>query len=180
MTNIKDYTACDNNNVCNVSTGNCVADIARNKSGKTTLEVDGRVIVGDVDTITKLQAAIGGVMKAVKAVRGNKSKKPVNAPASARAKKSIEDRIAQFTHVGEDDEVQRLKNKLASLKKKTPPKKKTPAPIKVPSATPPKKKTPTPIKARSATPLQGGIDVTASREDIRRTFIECLSKLGAK
>jgi hypothetical protein len=60
MTDINEYKKCDVDKICNVATGNCIANTKVNKKNKIILQVDDRKLVGDEATITTLQKKLGG------------------------------------------------------------------------------------------------------------------------
>ena len=60
MTTFDGYDECPKEKVCNVLTRKCVANNAVNRRGQSLLNVGGRIILGDKDTIEKLQKVLGG------------------------------------------------------------------------------------------------------------------------
>jgi hypothetical protein len=128
MKSFDGYSKCEEDEICSVLTGKCVKDAATSRAGQHVLNIDGRSIIGDLETIRKLQKELGGEI------------------------------------------VKESKISPQKPEKKTSPKKKSPVKPKSPKKSPePKKKSPV-KKAESAI-------VAASREDIYRTFTECLAKL---
>lgn len=59
-----DPLLCKEEDVCNSVTGRCVKSTGVAAKNKWKLEVDGRIIVGDEDTLTKLQETLGGDLSA--------------------------------------------------------------------------------------------------------------------
>lgn len=52
---------CDDDKLCNVSTGRCIADTTKNKAGKKILRLDdGRRLIGDAAILDPIKAAMGG------------------------------------------------------------------------------------------------------------------------
>lgn len=56
MTNVDDYTKCDDTKICNIMTGNCVANTTTNKKGKHVFTVEDRTFVGDEKSINHLKS----------------------------------------------------------------------------------------------------------------------------
>lgn len=134
MKSFDGYSKCEEDEICSVLTGKCVKDTATSRAGQHVLNIDGRSIIGDLETIKKLQKELGG-------------------------------EIVESSKISPQKPKQKTPKKLPSPKKKSPVKKPK-SPKKLPE---PKKKSPV-KKPESAT-------VAASREDIYRTFTECLANL---
>lgn len=74
MTNINEYKKCDVDKICNIATGNCVANTKLNNKDKIMLTVDDRKLVGDEATVTKLQKTLGGTIVGKSPVKQNEPK----------------------------------------------------------------------------------------------------------
>ena len=140
MKSFEGYNKCDEDEACDVLTGNCIDNAKITKSGQHILKVDGRTIVGDAETIKKLQKVLGGNMSLL-----HKKDKKQKTPQTPEEKKPE--------------------------KPETPEKPKSPK--KTPKKTPEKPKTPE--KQKPSKPTSAAVG--ASREDIYRTFSECLKSL---
>lgn len=55
MININDYTKCENNKICNIGTGRCIANTNVNKKNKSVLTIDDRIFVDDEKVINNLR-----------------------------------------------------------------------------------------------------------------------------
>jgi hypothetical protein len=142
MESFDGYDRCDIGEVCNAMTGKCIDDTEQNRTGLSSLMVDGRDIIGDRDTIVKLHKHLGGKISVYKESK------------EATPKKSTPVRTIKST-------------KEAKEKKKATPRK---SPAKSPKKSPAK-------PSAKETKKSDGTMVTASREDIYRTFTECLASL---
>lgn len=161
MKNFEGYAKCDSNKLCNILTGNCVADTNVNKKGKHVLTTkEGRRIIGDLETIKKLQPVLGGNILS--------EEKPLKSPPKTFKNSSPKNKSPSPE-----------KTKKHYVKGKRP---KTPSPVKV---SPPKTcKSPLSkkggIKSTTEKPQTGGILVTAEREKIWEEFTKCLQETTGK
>jgi hypothetical protein len=72
---------CEDDQLCSADTGSCVNDTASYRKGKYILDTDGRLIVGNKDTIEKLQNILGGNITIADKIKptsspGKKSRSP--------------------------------------------------------------------------------------------------------
>lgn len=89
---VEDPTLCDEGDVCNAASGRCVKSTGPAAKGKWRLEVDGRIIVGDEETLTKLQETLGGELTepaAAKRGRPPKTEEPVKSKTTKVKKTKV-------------------------------------------------------------------------------------------
>lgn len=123
----EDPLLCGEDQICSAPSGRCIKDTKVNRHGskndKAELLVDGRVIVGTVATITKLEQILGGTITLPGAKKSPSKKSPVKkAKSPARKKKSP----ARKSPVKKAKSPAR-KKKSPARKKKSPVKKVSPA-----------------------------------------------------
>jgi hypothetical protein len=80
MKKIERYKKCNEKEVCDVGTGYCVPSTSSIKKGRYTLEVDGRSLIGDKETIDKLHKTLGGSITEGKRERNEKPTKKLESP----------------------------------------------------------------------------------------------------
>ena len=97
MTSFEGFKKCDEAELCDVLTGNCIKDTPANRSGKKILDVDGKMITGDENTIQRLQKVLGGDIKEASPVvkSAKKPKSPEKPPEDSGNKPQIPTKVGE-------------------------------------------------------------------------------------
>jgi hypothetical protein len=118
---------CDDDQLCSASTGDCVLDTDSYRKGKYILNTDGRLIVGNKDTIEKLHDILGGNITIADKIKEDNSPKKSSAKKSSAKKSSakksptkkspgMQSKIDNIISEDEDEDEVLLENKLKEIK----------------------------------------------------------------
>ena len=176
MTNVNNYTKCEDDKICNVSTGRCIANTNVNKKNKSTAIIDERTFVGDKETIDKLSSQL--------------KRSPVKMTTKEKmlAKRKLEQEKEQEVEEQEEEVPKKMtikekmlaqrkleqeaKKQEEEVPKKMTIKEKMLAQRKLEQETIPNKTTKETIK-KVASPKK---DAQVNKQEIRETFIKCITK----
>ena len=145
----EDFMECQEGTICSATSGKCVKDTKAARKDKAELKVDGRTIIGSLETIKNLQKILGGVIKGIKTPSPAKKVKKV-------VKKSPSPKKTPVKKTPTPKKTPSSARKTPSPKKTPSSAKKTPSPKKVPSPRKtPKKVSPKKTPAKSPKDIRG-------------------------
>jgi len=95
------YDNCQENEACDVLTGKCIDNAKISKSGQNSLKVDGRTIIGDLETLKKLQNVLGGALNKTPEKKQKSPEKKQKSPE--KKQKSPEKKISAIVGASRSD-----------------------------------------------------------------------------
>ena len=154
-----DYLECEDGSVCDASSGRCESDSSSFRKGKRELVTgDGRIIIGNEETLITLQGILGGELTPVE-----KKKKKISSRPKPGPKESLEELLTEEEEA-EAVEMERLLLEMQELKKGT-------------AEPSPKRSAKKSAKRVSPKKIETSIDL--KKQEIYDTFQKCLESLKA-
>ena len=164
MSNLDYYPPCEDNEMCDIASGKCVdGDNIDDRDGQSMLDINGRIIVGDTDTIKRLQKKFGGEIKIIEEEELEEEE--------LEEEESLWSKEESWPE--EDQEDLGITRRVEPQITPTPPIRVKPVPRPRPSETinpvpqqrpvPIKRKSPDPLKIRSPSPIRMAVDSEVRR-----------------